>query len=513
MSTAGRSKMFQVLIHCGVREQSVSAVPGETFLSLLRRTGFTVSAPCGGQGRCGKCRLILQEGGKARVILACGTYIDGDCTVILEQQQGGTIVSKAESELIHVCRRSGLGAALDLGTTTMVLELFDLSTGNSMGIAAAWSALAPYGADVITRCHYCMTHEDGTGFLSGVLREQTASLLRSLGQDAEQISELFVAGNTVMQHLYAGIDPSPISLAPFTPPTLFDSVSHEPGIDYAPCVAGYVGGDITAGLLASSLSGLPGRHLFLDIGTNGEMALGGKEGFHCCAVASGPAFEGAGISCGMPGLPGAVSGVNWTGDSPEYNVIGGGPAKGLCGSGLIDLLAVLCEKRIISGSGLLLGPEEAPETASRFLGEDENGNGVFYLTEDRRVFLTASDVRQLQLAKAAVAAGIQVLLKKSGLLPLDVDSLSLAGGFGSYLNVESAIKIGMLPSVFADRTRVLGNASLAGARIALLDPAARTKLLDLKSACRYIELSGDADFNREYTDQLYFYEEEDDEWN
>ena len=505
--------MYQVLIQNGEQDLSFPAVPGESFLALLQRAGFSLSAPCGGQGRCGKCRLLLQEDGKVREILACQTPVEHDCTVILEEQQGGSIVAEAGQKLSSAGGKTGFGAALDLGTTTMVLELLDLSRGKSMGIAAAWSALAPYGADVITRCQYCMTHKDGALILSGILRKQTASLLRSLGFDPEEITKLFVAGNTVMQHLYAGIDPSPISLAPFTPPTLFAGSPSEPGISYAPCVAGYVGGDITAGLLASSLAERTGCHLFLDVGTNGEMALGGREGFLCCAVASGPAFEGAGISCGMPGLPGAISRVRWTGAAPEYEVIGGGTASGLCGSGLIDLLAVLCDRKIISGSGLLLSPEEAPEEAFRFLGEDENGNGIFYLTEERRVFLTASDVRQLQLAKAAVAAGICVLLKRNGLSPEDVDSLSLAGGFGSFLSVESAVKIGMLPAAFLGKTRVLGNASLAGARTALLDPASRKKLYDLQHSCSYIELSGDTDFNTEYTDQLYFYEEDEDEWN
>ena len=282
---------------------------------------------------------------------------------------------------------------------------------------------------------------------------------------------------------------------------------------YAPCVAGYVGGDITAGLLASGLYERQERSLFLDIGTNGEMALGGAEGFLCCAVASGPAFEGAGISCGMAGTDGAVSHVRWNGREPELEVIGGGEPRGLCGSGLIDLLALLTEKRMISAYGLLLGPEEAPEGYERWLGEDDNGNGIFYLTADRRVYLTAGDVRQLQLAKAAVAAGIAVLLRKAGLRPSQLDRLYLAGGFGTYMDVSSAAAIGMLPQELTERTVLLGNASLAGARLALLNPEAREQLLEIQRSCRYLELSGDADFNREFPEQMLFDEEDEDEWN
>ncbi len=275
-------------------------------------------------------------------------------------------------------------------------------------------------------------------------------------------------------------------------------------------MAGYVGGDITAGLMASGLYEKKERSLYLDIGTNGEMALGGAEGFLCCAVASGPAFEGAGITCGMPALEGAVSHVTWNGDGLKYEVIGGVPAKGICGSGLIDLLAVLCRMRIVSGSGRLLGPDDAPEGCAEYLEEDENGNGVFYLTEDRSVFLTAADVRQLQLAKAAVAAGIRVLLKKSGLDVNDLDRLYIAGGFGNYMDPGSAAKIGMIPEELTSNIVLLGNASLAGARMALTLPDARERLLKLRDACSYIELSGDADFNDEFPEQMYFYEEDDD---
>ena len=506
--------MYKILIRGGGRERVMEAAPGETLLAVLQRAGVPVSAPCGGQGRCGKCRIRLLQNGGNREVLACQSVVENDCVLEVEALAGGAILAgDASPRAVVKAGCGGLGAALDLGTTTVALELFDLASGESRGTAVDWNALAPYGADVISRAQYCMEHPDGARLFREILRRQTNELLRRLRTKPEELTELFVAGNTVMQHLYAGLDPSPIAHAPFTPPTLFSAGVMEDGVACAPCVAGYVGGDITAGLLASGLNAQAGTHLFLDIGTNGEMALGGRDGFLCCAVASGPAFEGAGIACGMPGLPGAVSHVRWMGDAPTFEVIGGGQAKGLCGSGLIDLLAVLCEKRILTGSGLLPGPEEAPEDYARFLGEDEKGNGVFYLTDDRKVYLTASDVRQLQLAKAAVAAGIRVLLKKSGLRPEQIDSLTLAGGFGSYLDVQSAVAIGMLPAELADKTRVLGNTSLAGARMALLSPAARERLFEVQRACRYIELSGDRDFNEEYTEQLVFYEEDDDEWN
>ena len=303
-------------------------------------------------------------------------------------------------------------------------------------------------------------------------------------------------------------------MAPFQPTVFFTGDEpREKGIRYAPCVAGYIGGDITAGLLASGLLRSGKKALFLDIGTNGEMALCGEDGFLGCAVASGPAFEGVGIACGMPGISGAVSHVRWDREKPEFDVIDHAPPRGICGSGLIDLLARLIEKRLISGSGRLCGPDEAPEGYEEYLGEDEKGNGIFYLTDDRSVYLTVSDVRKLQLAKAAVAAGIAVLLKEAEIKAEDLDALYLAGGFGTYMDIRSAAVIGMFPACLTERAVLLGNSSLSGVRMALLQPETGKELEEIRKSFRYLELSGNADFNREYPEQMFFYEEDDDEWN
>ena len=491
--------MPKVRIRAGTREENITAEKGERLLDVLRRAGVNVSAPCGGLGRCGKCRATVN----GEEVLACHYALTGDTAVTVRELAGGAILGGETGTSGGGTR---LGAALDLGTTTLALALYDLNTGKCIGQRTAWNAQAAYGADVITRAQYCMEHPEGTQIIQSVIHSQLDEMLGSLGKSLKEIESLFVAGNTIMQHLFAGLDPSPIAVAPFTPRTLFENSEH-----FAPCVAGYVGGDITAGLLASGLFEKEGKYLFLDVGTNGEMALGGKDGFACCAVASGPAFEGAGISCGMAGVDGAVSHVRFEGGALHFDVIGGGEAKGLCGSGLVDLAALFCREGIITASGLLLPPEEAPENWAAYLSEDEDGNGIFFLTPS--VYLTARDVRQLQLAKAAVAAGIRVLLKKSGTAIDEVGGLYLAGGFGSFLDPKSAADIGMLPRELADKTAVLGNASLEGAGMALTDAGARARLRDVQRACRYIELSGDRDFNEEYPEQMFFYEEDDDEWN
>lgn len=501
---------FHVTIRSAHRQVETTAEEGDLILTVLRHEGFAVTAICGGRGACGKCTVTLITGEKKRRVLACRNRITADCTILTEEIRGGAILYDAIADVPKDSEKMDLAAAMDLGTTTIAVELIDLSDGSRKGAVAEWNAQAPYGADVISRAQYCAEHADGPLILKRVIRKQTDELLERLGTKRSEIKKLFIAGNTIMQHIYAGLDPLPIARAPFTPQAYFiGDEPQEQGISYAPCVAGYVGGDITAGLMASGLYKRKECSLYLDIGTNGEMALGGDDGFLCCAVASGPAFEGAGITCGMPATVGAICHVFRNEDGIGYEVIGGGFAKGICGSGLIDLLGMLCLARVVSGTGRLLGPDEAPEEFSGYLGEDENGNGIFYLTEDRSVFLTASDVRQLQLAKAAVAAGIQVLLKKSGLRADDLDRLYLAGGFGNYMDPGSAAKIGMLPEELTSRIVLMGNASLMGARMALTEPDAEKRLLELRNSCRYIELSGDADFNEEYVEQMFFYEEDD----
>ena len=233
----------------------------------------------------------------------------------------------------------------------------------------------------------------------------------------------------------------------------------------------------------------------------GYLTMEGSGGILCCAVASGPAFEGAGISCGMPGITGAVSHAVYD-RGFMLDVIGGGEAAGLCGSGLVDLAAVLLEHGVIAPGGRLLPPEEAPEHMRRYLTRDENGNGLFHLTQ--QVSLTAADVRNLQLAKAAVAGGIRVLLEQRHITADELESVEIAGGFGNYLKPESAVRIGMLPKGTLGKLRVMGNTALAGASMLALDGANWERLRSIPAKCRDIELSGRDDFADAFTDNLTF---------
>ena len=330
-------------VRCGGKRRAVVFSDGETLLAALRNAGFSLSAACGGKGKCGKCRVRIN--GVQR--LACRVApAEGD-VVELPETAGGAILTATVpvAAPTPVGAQEGIAAAVDLGTTTVAVRLYDLKTAAELTTRSAWNAQAPYGGDVLSRIRYTMDSSNGLHELSAIIRRQTEELilaaLAACGRGQDELRSVFLAGNTVMQHIFAGLSVRPIAAAPFKPETLFADPMGDTllgaELNYAPCVAGYVGGDITAGLLASGLCSAEGNSLFLDIGTNGEMALVGGGKVSCCAVASGPAFEGAGISCGMPALKGAVSHVRYD-RGFLYEVVGAGEAAGLCGSGLIDLV-------------------------------------------------------------------------------------------------------------------------------------------------------------------------------
>ena len=494
-----------VRVLLGGKSFDIKTEDGETLLSALRRSGFTLPAACGGRGKCGKCRVGVNSVSR----LACRVVPNDGDVIVLPEKSGGRILTQTPEIVSCAGKMSGLAAAVDLGTTTVAVRLYELAGGRELKTISAWNAQAAYGGDVISRIQYTMETPNGLNELSRIIRAQIEDMisraLEDCGKSKSELRHTVLVGNTVMQHLFAGYSVRGIAAAPFRPETLFaapgDETLHGVPVHFAPCVAGYVGGDITAGLLAAGLAELPGENLFLDIGTNGEMALGGRGGFVCCAVASGPAFEGAGITCGMPGVDGAISRVRYD-HGFLYDVIGGGEPKGLCGSGLLDLTAVLLRLGVIAPGGRLLPPEDAPMPLRRYLTRDDDGNGRFHLTPE--VSLTAADVRNLQLAKAAVAAGIRVLLQQRGIAPEQVDGVYLAGGFGSYLDPESAMAIGMLPRACAGKLHTLGNTALAGAAALTLDPAQWQRIGNISRACDYLELSGRADFAAAFTDDLSF---------
>ena len=513
----------------GQSHAAVEMPPGATLLEGLRRGGFPhADAPCGGQGRCGRC-LVEASGGVAppdereRALLApgetrrlaCLARMEGDCAVTLPEGGLKAATEGTDARFAPDGHGQGLGAAIDVGTTTVVLYLYDRANGARLATASGGNAQRGFGADVISRIQYTMERPDGLEALKGAIRDQLRRLLAEAcgraGRRPEEVTALSVAGNTVMLHLLAGLDPAPIAAAPFTPRSLFGEavpagdyglgVPPEAELYLAPCVSGYVGGDITAGLMASGAAQAEGPVFFVDVGTNGEMALGDRTGLLCCSTAAGPAFEGANLSCGMAAADGAIDKV-WLEDGEiRCSVLGGGAPAGVCGSGLVDALAVLLRLGIVDETGRLLPADEAPAAfAHRLAGEGAETR--FRLAGE--VWVSAGDVRKLQLAKAAIAAGIQTLLDQQGVTPDKLDAFCLAGGFGSYLRPESAAAIGLFPAQLLPKLKVVGNSAGMGASAALLSRAARAALEETAAKCRYLELSGRADFSDAYVECMMF---------
>jgi len=482
---------------------------GTALYGAVSAAGVYLDAPCGGAGRCGKCLVRLTRDGE--LVKACRTYAEGDMEVWLPDE--GEMKIAAEKAVSGAGHTGPYAAAVDIGTTTVAVHITDIPTGAVIGAAAGANVQRGYGSDVISRILYCA--ENGHDTLTELIRGQVASLTsqaaRAAGLESSDITYLVIVGNTIMQHLYNGDSPVGMGTVPFTPVSLYGDESAAdarlglaPGaVQYlAPCVHSYVGGDITAGILSSGLLEAEGTMLLLDVGTNGEMALKCGDEIFCCATAAGPAFEGAEISCGMPAMTGAVNRASFSDGGFEFEVIGGGEPKGICGSGLVDVLALLLSVGAVDEGGLLLPADEAPEAVRPYLDEVD-GMTVFRIGDE--VYISASDVRKLQLAKAAIAAGISALLSRSG--RKTADGLILAGGFGSYMDVRSAARIGLFPKELLPNVRAAGNTAGAGAVMAACSPEYRELLRDIAERCEYVELSTDKVFNEQFVEQMMFDEE------
>jgi len=512
-------------------------VKGETLLRHICAAGVYIDAPCGGKGRCGKCLVRLSPEGEK--VLACRTGIDGDMDVYLPDEAEMLVSSEFGSPdpdfaaqyaasspsnparhapLLTLATQSSahapLGVAIDIGTTTVVAHLADLETGARIATASGVNAQKPYGADVISRIQYCA--ENGHETLTRLIREQIASLIRQTcavsAKQTRDISYVSIAANTIMEHIAAGYSPIGMGIAPFTPVSLFGAeiqawdglpAAKNAKIFFAPAISSYVGGDITAGMLAAGLEYSSRPTVYLDIGTNGEIAMKAGNTYYCCATAAGPAFEGAEITMGMAAVAGAINHVKWD-DGLILSVIGDREPFGLCGSGLIDALAVLLDTGAVDGTGRLLGSDEIDHEIARHICKID-GKKVFRLVGDGYgVFMSALDIRKLQLAKAAIAAGLQTLLQYAGIAERHVSAFVLAGGFGSYMDKYSAARIGLFPKCFLPVTRALGNTAGEGAALALYSEEMRETLSGIRERCKYIELSTSNVFNEQFVEQITF---------
>ncbi|MBC8531453.1 ASKHA domain-containing protein [Gehongia tenuis] len=517
----------------GGRIETLTAQKGESLLNLLRRHGVRLAADCGGMGRCGKCRVKawglppsledrkffsaaeLAEGWR----LACTAKVNETAKVVVEPDREPEVLMEdgmdeadidppvcwkktpgilnvalevaREEEGMYLIRNgcavergtgaSHYGLAVDVGTTTLAVYLVDLKSGKTMAKRGGSNPQRTYGADVMSRIQ--RANEGDLEPLSAAVRQEIVRLAEEVCFEADlklnRIVHTVAAGNTAMTHLLLGLPCRSLGQAPYRP-RLLNGVEMEgkavglPGryVTVLPGVGGMVGSDIAAGMVACGMDEAQKPSMLVDLGTNGEIVLGDGTGFVACAAAAGPAFEGAGLSQGMAALPGAIVSVGWNG-ALTVDTVQREAAIGICGSGALDGLAALKRAGALDESGRLAG--------ERF----ELAAGVF---------LTQKDVRQLQLAKGALRAGIEMLLERLRMRAEDVETLWLAGGFGSRLNAKSAAEIGLIPAALEQKVRFVGNGSAAGAKRCLLSRSAMARIGTIQQRTRSVELAGESRF-------------------
>lgn len=474
------------------------AAQERNLLDVLRTHGLAPEAPCGGHGTCGKCKVLVD--GKEQ--LACQTVVERDMTVTLPEKAEKTNVLEAGLDVTVPMNpvKPGYLLAFDIGTTTVVGYLLD-EQGRELASSSMLNPQEPFGADVISRIQLALNGE--TDAMTACIREGLSKLTKEscekAGVEPSQIGVVSVVGNPCMQQLFLGMSVKNLATVPFAPSITKSNM--KPAKDVVPLwenavlltppdISGYVGADTMGCILSTRMYAGDAITLMVDIGTNGEMALGNRTRMTACSTAAGPALEGAKIKFGMRGAPGAIDHV-WVEDGKiRCSVIGGGEAKGICGSGLIDAVASLLELGLLNARGRLLTNEEA------------DGERIARLAES--VYITQNDIREVQMAKGAIAAGISLMARELGLEISQIDKVLLAGAFGSFLKPESACRIGLLPAELLEKITAVGNAAGSGAKMMVCSKDEFTRTDELISHIEFIELASLPDFQHEFAKNMRF---------
>ncbi len=612
-------KDYKVILQPGDLE--IEVLEGSTLMEAMDGAGIDFDFPCGGQGKCGKCRVKILSGAgqptaaeqdmleekelEAGVRLACSTKIYSDIAVELlnhKQLQHNILIASEErafqvephlnkifvevekpsldvqrsdwrrlknclvkhgynhgdlevpvsllrrlpevlreakhslTAVIHGNKVVGieehdttgtmLGMAFDIGTTTIVGYLLDLYSGNELTVVSMLNPQTKFGADVISRITFAGREEGGLNKLHAAVIEAINKLIGEAAEKAgiskNQIYGLSVAANTCMHHLFLGITPRNIAVSPYvaaiSEPLVVNAKALQIDINQAgkifilPNVAGFVGADTTAVLLATEIDRSKEIKLVIDIGTNGEIALGSREKIVACSAAAGPAFEGAQISSGMRGAAGAIDHV-YFGDELKYSVIGRGSPLGICGSALLDVVAGLLELGMLDKRGKFISYDNLTNTAAKVFKNnliEHEGQAAFLLADAKKtghgrpVMITQGDIRELQLAKGAMAAGVRVLMEIYGIQPCDIKEVLLAGAFGNYLNPHSACIIGLIPPELESKIKMIGNAAGTGARLALLSSGEYRRAANIADTVEFVELGSYPKFNSIFAESTYF---------
>lgn len=490
---------------------------GHNLAEYLARLGYLVHADCGGKGTCGKCRVQLAGGylyenpectrlaktDADGYVLACRVWGCSGAIIQLPEQMGDGLTDFAATKQSAKDAQSGLGIALDVGTTTLAAALVDLADGTVIATTSALNPQASFGADVISRIDAILHRPETLGQMQAALLARVREMIKTLAGD-KPIARMIVAGNPTMLHIFCGVSPAGMGAYPFTPAftraktmTGAELGLDTPTVTCLPSISAFVGGDVTAGMLQTDLTGAEQPVLLLDIGTNGESVLftGTANGskLYATSAAAGPALEGAGISSGMGGVDGAVSAVKLQNGMPICTTVGNTPARGICGSGLVDLVAALYQADLMDDTGAL-----------------ERGDDFPYATTEKgdALTVTQADIRALQLCKSALRASLETLCVRAGITPEQIAHVYLAGGLGYYMNTDAAIAIGLLPACFATCAQSVGNASLGGCVHALTDADAIRRMQAEAERTVTLELSTDPVWNEAFMEHMLFPEKE-----
>ena len=471
------------------KERNLSACAGDKLPQALAQHEIYIDLPCAGRGTCEGCWVLVN--GQRR--LACQTVLEGDIRVeLIKPDEMSAIATGGHTQPVlgNDPLYTQYGVSVDIGTTTVCAYLLDES-GKAVGTATRKNPQTRFGADVISRIEKAMAGQGDelAECIRGALAEMIDQLCVDAGVQPDLIDGLVVTGNTAMLYLLAGQDPTDLSRAPFDAGRLFGEElgAGELGLALAPnarvylprCISAFVGGDITTAIIASGICESAQTSLLVDIGTNGEIALWRDGELICCSTAAGPAFEGAGIVHGVYGIPGAIDRV-WVQDGKaRYSTISAAPAVGICGSGIVDAIATMLKLGVIDETGA-------------FADRDKN----FEL--EGQVGVTPADVRQIQLAKGSVRAGLETLLTTTGVDKSQIGTLYIAGGFGSYLDMQSAADIGLIPRELLGRVKVIGNAAHTGATMLLRDKALLRASEQMAGQARTIALDANPVFSENF---------------
>lgn len=497
------------------RQQVISMREGLSVLQALTENKIYLTSPCGGKGICGKCKIRLVKGtlpiteADSRVLtkeqlehgirLGCLAYLTEDVTIEVEEEEEFEVVMNTMELPIkkHQNEDAQYGIAIDIGTTTIAMEVVDINNDEIQNSYGELNRQRSYGADVISRISACNAGD--LEKLRDVVREQLCEMIQRF--ELESISRIVIAANTTMCHILMGYPCQTLGVYPFEPVNV--NTIHTTSQDLfgdripfcqvviLPGISTFVGADIVSGLVTCGFSETEKVSVLIDLGTNGEMAIGTRNQILVTSAAAGPAFEGGNISCGTGSIPGAIASVEITHGMAKVKTIQDKDPVGLCGSGVLELTAELLRNDFIDETGAL--------------GEKYFDDGFpVALSRAGEVVFTQRDIREIQMAKSAVYSALTLMTKRYGVSMDDVDKVYLAGGFGFHVNIEKALEIGLLPKSWKEKIAVVGNTSLKGAELALLENDFISKAEAIVEVSSELALANDKEFSELYTENMFF---------